>query len=257
MKKKILTIIAAVAAMSILSGCCLSHEWADATCTAPKTCTKCGETEGEALAHTWQEATCAAPKTCTKCGETEGEALAHTWQEATCTELAVCSVCGETQGELAPHKWVGFQETSCETCGAEIPEGSIVNGYATFKEVSYQLPASYQLSPVANNLGRFYIDGPTSILLSVYWNSGISKEECYEIYDASMPGLYEDLWIEDVTYGDKEIHRYQFRHSDGYVGYSAVYWAENIFVYIEGISMDQATIDEVFNQALETLEIHQ
>lgn len=41
------------------------------------------------------------------------------------------------------------------------------------------------------------------------------------------------------------------------VKHSAVFWAENIFVYIEGISMDQATIDEVFNQALETLEIHQ
>ena len=30
-----------------------------------------------------------------------------------------------------------------------------------------------------------------------------------------------------------------------------------MIVYIEGISMDQTTIDEVFNPALETLEIHQ
>ena len=51
------------------------HAWADATCSAPKTCTGCGATEGEALAHTWAEATYSAPKTCTVCGATEGEKL--------------------------------------------------------------------------------------------------------------------------------------------------------------------------------------
>jgi len=34
------------------------HEWSDATCTAPKTCSKCGETEGEALGHTYVDGTC-------------------------------------------------------------------------------------------------------------------------------------------------------------------------------------------------------
>ena len=55
--------------------------------------------------HTWTEATCTAPKTCTGCGATEGEALGHTEQiipakEATCyetglTEGKICSVCNE------------------------------------------------------------------------------------------------------------------------------------------------------------------
>lgn len=35
-----------------LYGCGCKHEWQDATCTEPKTCSKCGETEGEALGHT-------------------------------------------------------------------------------------------------------------------------------------------------------------------------------------------------------------
>ena len=57
------------------------------------------------LEHTWAEATCTAPKTCTGCGITEGEALGHTEQiipakEATCyekglTEGKICSVCNE------------------------------------------------------------------------------------------------------------------------------------------------------------------
>ena len=51
------------------------HTWVDATCAAPKTCSGCGITDGEALAHTWVDATYSAPKTCSVCGATEGEAL--------------------------------------------------------------------------------------------------------------------------------------------------------------------------------------
>ena len=36
----------------------IAHEWTDATCGTPKTCTKCDLTEGEALGHSWQEADC-------------------------------------------------------------------------------------------------------------------------------------------------------------------------------------------------------
>ena len=75
------------------------HDWKDATCTEPKTCSGCGETEGEALGHDWADATCTEPKTCTRCGETEGEALGHDWAEATLTEPKTCTKCGATEGE--------------------------------------------------------------------------------------------------------------------------------------------------------------
>ena len=55
------------------------HSWKDATCTAPKTCTACGETEGEALGHAEEEVPGKAP-TCTEAGYTEGK---------------ICSVCNE------------------------------------------------------------------------------------------------------------------------------------------------------------------
>lgn len=83
-----------------LTGCnSHSHEWQEATCTTPKTCATCGETEGEALGHTWVEASCSAPKTCSICGETEGEALEHTLTEANYQQAPTCEVCGETVGE--------------------------------------------------------------------------------------------------------------------------------------------------------------
>lgn len=80
MKKS--TVLAFVISMCILvlTGCACQHTWTEASCTAPKTCSKCAETEGTALSHMWKDATREAPKTCDRCRETEGQPL--TLQEA-------------------------------------------------------------------------------------------------------------------------------------------------------------------------------
>ncbi len=124
MKKKKALIISAVVTC-LLTGCCMSHEWKEATCTEPKTCTKCDKTEGEALGHTWVEATCSEAKHCSVCGQTEGEPLAHTWVEATCAEAKHCSVCGETEGEPLEHTLTEAnyqQAATCEVCGETVGE---------------------------------------------------------------------------------------------------------------------------------------
>lgn len=118
MKKAILFPALIIAAL--LAGCGCKHEWADATCTEPKTCELCGETEGEPLGHEWEEATCTEPKTCRNCGETEGKALGHSYEDATCTEPKTCSVCGETEGEPLGHQWAPATvdaPKTCELCG--------------------------------------------------------------------------------------------------------------------------------------------
>ncbi|MBQ9860546.1 MAG: hypothetical protein IJO76_07745, partial [Clostridia bacterium] len=94
----------------------LGHKWDDATCTTPKTCSVCGETEGEALGHEWDDATCTAPKTCSVCGATEGEALGHEWDDATCTTAKTCKVCGETEGEALGHDYNAATCTKAKTC---------------------------------------------------------------------------------------------------------------------------------------------
>lgn len=100
------------------------HDWIGATCTAPKTCSLCGATDGEANGHTEEivagkAATCTEAgmtdgKKCSVCGETTVEqsviaALGHTEEivagtAATCTEAGMtdgkkCSVCGVTTVE--------------------------------------------------------------------------------------------------------------------------------------------------------------
>lgn len=124
-KRKWLCGITILLTCCMLTGCCMSHEWQEATCIAPKTCSKCGKTEGEVLAHTWVEATCAEPKHCSVCGETEGEALEHTWVEATCAEPKHCEVCGETEGEPLEHTLTEAnyqQPATCEVCGETVGE---------------------------------------------------------------------------------------------------------------------------------------
>lgn len=121
MKKRLATlVVAGTMTMSLLTGCGHEHTWADATCTTPKTCTECGETEGEVLEHTWIEATCAEPKHCSVCGVTEGEALEHTWTEATYWEAKTCSVCGATEGEPVTPSFVEHGVSVIDiTVGAE------------------------------------------------------------------------------------------------------------------------------------------
>lgn len=99
MNKRMQAGLMALTVTFLLSGCCMSHDWTEATCTEPKSCSKCGATEGEALGHTWVEATCSSPKTCSVCGETEGGTLEHTLTEASYEQPATCSVCGAQVGE--------------------------------------------------------------------------------------------------------------------------------------------------------------
>lgn len=119
MKKSISMILLVVTAL-VLTACGCKHQWQEATCNAPKTCTLCNETEGEPLTHIWNEASCAAPKTCILCNETEGEALAHIWNEATCAAPKTCQTCQYTEGEALPHTWENpnYQDNKiCGVCG--------------------------------------------------------------------------------------------------------------------------------------------
>lgn len=139
----IVLLIAAAAAALDYS---FRHEWTEATCTTPKTCTRCGKTEGEPLGHTWKAATCTKPKTCSVCGKTKGKKLGHTYgewtvtKEATCTKKgkkkAECTVCGhEATAEIEtiahqPGDWeitkeatvdeAGERSKKCKVCGTVV-----------------------------------------------------------------------------------------------------------------------------------------
>lgn len=92
------------------------HEWQDATCTTAKTCTVCGDTDGDPPGHQWEDATCSVPKTCTICGETKGKTVSHKWEFATCETPRICSVCGAESGKPYGHDFNIGQITVKPTC---------------------------------------------------------------------------------------------------------------------------------------------
>ncbi len=118
MKKKLTVFLLIILSLLVLSGCACEHEWTEANCTTPKTCTKCEEVEGIPLGHSWMAATCSAPKTCENCGETSGEALPHTLADATCEDPKTCTVCAATEGEALGHQWVDATYDAPKTCTA-------------------------------------------------------------------------------------------------------------------------------------------
>ncbi|MBR2315625.1 MAG: fibronectin type III domain-containing protein, partial [Clostridia bacterium] len=100
---------------------CTEHDWKNADCNNPKTCRKCGATEGVALGHSWANADCDTPKTCNTCGITEGAALGHDWANADCDTPKTCNTCGATEGEALGHSWANADcdtPKTCNTCGA-------------------------------------------------------------------------------------------------------------------------------------------
>ena len=99
--KKYILILTILSTISLV-GCGHEHTFSEATCTDPKICTECGETEGEKLSHNFLEATCESPKKCSLCNLTEGEPLEHQWLEATIENPKTCKLCGLTEGEPLP-----------------------------------------------------------------------------------------------------------------------------------------------------------
>lgn len=116
LKKGLVLSLMLMLLLAMLAGCTCKHDWKEADCEHPKTCTKCGETEGEALGHSWKEADCEHPKTCATCGKTEGEALGHDWTEADCEHPKTCKTCGKTEGEPLGHDWAEATTEAPKTC---------------------------------------------------------------------------------------------------------------------------------------------
>lgn len=99
------------------------HNWQDATCTEPRTCAECGETDGEPLGHDYQGGDCCNESVCARCGASSGRLGDHVWAEPTCTEPKTCIICGKQPFFSVPngHEWIAatcYAPKTCAVCGA-------------------------------------------------------------------------------------------------------------------------------------------
>ena len=91
MKRSITFFIFLTIWLLLLTGCECKHEWADATCETPKTCSLCSVTEGTATGHDWAFATCEKPKTCSICNATEGVVADHDYSKKVISDEYLCA----------------------------------------------------------------------------------------------------------------------------------------------------------------------
>lgn len=137
----------------------LGHKWVEANCETPKTCSLCNTTEGEPLGHKWVEATCDVAATCEVCNETNGEPLGHQWKDATCLESKTCSVCSITEGEPLGHNWQGPTMTkpkTCSNCG-ETTGISLIDETTDHSAVCAKAGCSYPVKANSNGASTLCI----------------------------------------------------------------------------------------------------
>lgn len=207
MRKKIAILLSVITISSFLTGCCISHEWQDATCSGPKKCVKCEETEGEALPHTWVEATCSKAKHCEVCQTEEGEALPHTWIEATYQTAKTCEVCNTVEGEpLTPDFVTHNMKADCEldteydfvTCSQNgevtLPAKVIFTDYQTFEsDETHEAKEGYEWKKITIQV-RF-----SDEVVKDGWSFDVQSPDYYKI----QPEDAEEEVVNDVGVGDE------------------------------------------------------
>lgn len=113
------------------------HEWQDADCNNPRTCSVCNMTEGEKIGHDWLRWTCTEPSKCSRCGEKlpGSNPKGHTptnWvvdKESTCSQMglehSICSDCGESFDKTIPteeHNLVQYTNLSSTSTYTAVKE---------------------------------------------------------------------------------------------------------------------------------------
>lgn len=225
MKRKNPVLLCMISVTLLMTACKCEHEWTEATCTEPKICSLCEETEGEPLGHDWEAATCVDSKTCTVCNETEGEPLGHTWNDATCTDPKTCSTCDITEGEALGHsisEWFVEKEATCSEEGNKAGTCSTCNAYLTEKITKLaHTPGEWEITKAATSSE----EGERSKICTVC--SQTVETETYELTAEEKTAAYK---AECKTYTYNEIAR----NPDDYMFEQAKFKGEVIQVIESG-----------------------
>lgn len=220
------------------SACGCNHEWQDATCIEPKTCSLCGATEGEPLGHIFENATCTKPKTCSRCGESKGKALGHDYVDGYCTK---CYIKDPNYIDLnnfgftnmyGMNTWLNiigfdFSQNRVIIRGSDFNfniyydnywySGKIsVESISTVTSVNSNLLTSMETNPytlLSNDVVQYYGGGglgPVTITERVV--SRDNSKIILKIYDEAKSGNFREYWyvpadlldFSTVTKGEKE-----------------------------------------------------
>lgn len=147
--------------------------------------------------HTWTEATCEVPKTCSECGETEGEMLEHVWVEATYTEPKTCSVCNITEGTSLPVCVAKIGADTYEEYEYDANGNKIATNYYIISAQNYEYDANGNL--VGENKGDTYryeyqYDDKDNLIKHTSYEDGRVYYERNYVYDDSNKLIMEESY---------------------------------------------------------------
>lgn len=172
------------------------HLWKIATCTAPETCSKCGESKASALGHKYNSgvvtiaATCTAAGektyTCTRCGGTKAEPIAklttHTYDNECDT---ICNICEQTR--TVPHQysaaWFLDRENhwyECIACGSKKGHAAHTPGaVATDSTAQTCTVCNYIITPALGHTHRYATDLTADRIGHWYACDGCAEKKAY------------------------------------------------------------------------------
>lgn len=221
----------------------LGHDWLDATCNNPKTCRKCKQTIGRALGHSWKNATCTEPKTCRNCNQTTGRALGHDYSDATCTDASECYVCGKRYGSALGHSWKAATCTNpeqCSRCYETYGYPKRHNVYSDGRCGSCNRYFNVVMDLAANNYNSETVYGGVKFSLDYLPVSSLNEFRVYkynrnncDIYYTNTSGSFEGK-LHSLEPGDYVV---EFSYTDG------GYWNGNSFVYTGGTYTNYLTVE--------------
>ena len=207
----IAVLLSAVLCVVGLSSCECSHEWNEATCLEPRTCSKCGAKEGSALGHDWKAATTEAPKTCSRCGLTEGEALIAVPDVLNIDEQTAKNVCSSKglipkveyayddyvdEGNViktSPNIGDGLKSDDTVTLTVSKGPSYIMSNHSTisWQSVGYSQDEWDFYSPYIKN-GILYIECEVTFAETIKWknwknNEGFGNASITDTFDKVVP----------------------------------------------------------------------
>ena len=173
------------------------------------TCTVCKYSKTEEISkltheHSWDDADCDTPKTCSKCGETEGAALGHdytenyTWSEDL-SKVTATLVCGNDSS----HNITEEVSTSYEVINASTTTVKGLGRYtATFENVKFNTQVKdIELDLIATKTYYFvpgvWAENDATFGIKV-WNG--EKEEIFKPVTLGESGYYEFSCSIDMTH---------------------------------------------------------
>ncbi len=198
------------------------HSYEGASCTEGGVCS-CGKV-GDPLGHQMSEATCSQPATCSRCGQTEGEALTHEYKNG------YCKYCKDTNGPLSPEEAKLFNRSN------KLTDAQNAEALKVARQIAEQVLAMPVPEEYASRVDLFRVGEASKIVYSyrtqgAYTTEGPNYAHAYGVFIAkefSCAGTARamGLVLSCMGYEWMHVNENQWKHQwpvlemDGQIGWA-------------------------------------